>query len=369
MELKDFYESFRDPKTILSLKKLIDVQAKKLNKSVNIMEVCGGHTHAIMKYGINQLLPSNIKFVHGPGCPVCVMPKSRVDEAIALAKMPDTVLVTLGDMIKVLGSTQTLQDARAQGADVRFVYSPLDTIKIAKENPQKRVIYVAIGFETTTPMSASLLRHVIDNKIENIYFHINHVLVPPPMRAILNDDNVIDAFIGPSHVSVITGSKIYEEFAECYGRPVVVSGFEPVDVMESVLMLIKQLQKGEAKVQIQYSRSVNREGNVKAQALVTKFFDVCDFEFRGLGVISGGGLALKQSYEKYDARKRFAEVLPKASKLDNKNCLCGEILKAKALPHECKLFANACTPATPVGSCMVSSEGACAAYFKYGDFQ
>lgn len=365
LELKDLYSGYRDPKKLLYLKDAIAKQSKGIEK-LNIMEVCGGHTHAIMKYGLPQLLPQSINFVHGPGCPVCVMPKLRVDEAIALAKMDGSILVTLGDMIKVLGSEQTLQDVRAKGADVRFVYSPLEALKIAQQNSDKKVIFVAIGFETTTPMSASLFKQMLQKGVKNLYFHVNHVVVPPAMEAILSQPNSIDAFIGPSHVSVISGSKIYEPFAHEHGRPVVVGGFEPVDVMESVLEIIKQIKEGKSEVDIQYSRSVNREGNVKAQRMIEHYFRPIDFEFRGLGVVKNGGLGLKKEYVAYDARVVFEQFLPKSASDEDKNCLCAQILTAKALPSECKLFGSVCTPAKPVGSCMVSSEGACAAYFKYG---
>ena len=365
IELKDLYQGYRDPKKLLYLQELIVKESEGL-ADINIMEVCGGHTHAIMKYGLPQLLPQNIHFVHGPGCPVCVMPKLRVDEAIALAKMPDTIVVTLGDMIKVLGSELTLQDARAQGADVRFVYSPLEVLTIAQENSDKKVVFIAIGFETTTPMSASLFAKTMQLGIQNLFFHINHVLVPPAMRVILATKNSIDAFIGPSHVSVISGSKIYDEFAINFERPVVVSGFEPVDVMESVLMIIKQLKQKQSKVEIQYSRCVSYDGNEKAQKMVEKYFEPVEFEFRGLGVVPNAGMGLKKEYATYDARLSFGEFLPTKAKDEDKNCLCAQILSARALPSDCKLFGKVCTPANPVGSCMVSSEGACAAYFKYG---
>ncbi|MEJ5167838.1 MAG: hydrogenase formation protein HypD [Arcobacteraceae bacterium] len=368
LQLKDLYDGFRNSDVIKALALSIENEALKLSKDLKIMEVCGGHTHAIMKYGLNQLLPKNIKFIHGPGCPVCVMPKNRIDHAIALANMKDTIIVTLGDMIKVLGSYGTLQDARAKGADVRFVYSPMDAVKIASENPDKTVIYIAIGFETTTPMTSALVDTVIKQNIKNLFFHINHVLVPPAMRALLDDKtNNIDAFIGPSHVSVISGSKIYDEFADVYKKPVVVSGFEPVDVMQSVLMLVKQINEGRSEIEIQYSRCVNHDGNINAQKLNDKYLEVREsFEFRGLGEIPSGGLKLKDEFAFLDAEVIYKDILPHNKCADHKLCLCGEILKGKALPNECKLFGKACTPTTPIGSCMVSSEGACAAYYKYG---
>ena len=369
LQLKDLYDGFRNPKVIQGFAKLINEEAKKLPRPINIMEVCGGHTHSIMKYGILQLLPKNIKFVHGPGCPVCVMPKERVDHAYALAMQENVILVTLGDMIKVPGSNGSLQDARAKGADVRFVYSPLECVKIAAENPHARVIFFAIGFETTTPMTAALLEHITKQGIENILIHLNHVTVPEPMRALLSDAECkIDAFIGPSHVSVITGSKIYDEFPKKWGKPMVVGGFEPVDVMESISMIVKQFVESRCELEVQYKRVVTFEGNLNAQRLMDKYFQKAPhFRFRGLGDIPEGGLKLRSEYDKYNAEIIYDTILPKEPIDDHKLCLCGEILKGKATPPECSIFGTACKPTTPIGSCMVSSEGACAAYYKYGN--
>ncbi len=369
LELKELYFGFRDSKTIKAYAKLIEEEAKTLTRDVNIMEVCGGHTHTIMKYGLNQLLPKNVKFVHGPGCPVCVMPKERIDHAYVLAEQKDVILITLGDMIKVPGSKGSLQDARANGADVRFVYSPTDTLKIAAQNPDKTVIFFAIGFETTTPMTAALINMAIKQNVKNILFHINHVTVPEPMRVLLDDEtNKIDAFIGPAHVSVISGSKIYDEFAREYKKPLVVSGFEPVDVMKSVLMLLKQLSEDRCEVEVEYSRSVTHEGNIEAQNLNEKFFERREhFRWRGIGDIAQSALKLKDAYSWLDAEVFYKEILPTQKIDDHKLCICGDILKGKANPKECKVFGKACTPLSPLGSCMVSSEGACAAYYKYGN--
>lgn len=369
LELKELYFGFRDSKTIKAYAKLIGQEAKTLTHDVNIMEVCGGHTHTIMKYGLNQLLPKNVKFVHGPGCPVCVMPKERIDHAYVLAEQKDVILITLGDMIKVPGSKGSLQDARAKGADVRFVYSPTDTLKIAAQNPDKTVIFFAIGFETTTPMTAALINMAIKQNVKNILFHINHVTVPEPMRVLLDDEtNKIDAFIGPAHVSVISGSKIYDEFSDEYKKPLVVSGFEPVDVMKSVLMILKQLSDGRCEVEVEYSRSVTHEGNTEAQKLNEKFFERREhFRWRGIGDIAKSALKLKDEYGWLDAEVFYKEILPTQKIDDHKLCICGDILKGKANPKECKVFGKACTPSSPLGSCMVSSEGACAAYYKYGN--
>jgi hydrogenase expression/formation protein HypD len=375
LELKDLYDKFRDPKTIKALAKEITKKAKKLERNLSIMEVCGGHTHTIMKYGLKQILPKNINFIHGPGCPVCIMPKERIDHAYILATQKDVILCTLGDMIKVPGSRGSLQDARAKGADVRFVYSPLDILKIAKDNPKKTVIFFAIGFETTTPMTTALLQKAISLNIKNLLFHINHVTVPEVMRELINSrdehidsyNNKIDAFIGPSHVSVIAGAKIYEEFPRDFGRPVVVSGFEPVDVMEGVLMLVSQVVENRCELEIQYKRSVTYEGNILAQKLIEKFFEKRElFKWRGLGNIPKSAYKLKEEFQEFDAEVVYDDILPKGEIEDHKLCICGDILRGIATPLECKVFGNACKPQTPLGSCMVSSEGACSAYYKYG---
>ena len=369
LELKNLYDDFRDADTIKAYAKIIAEDAKKLTSAINIMEVCGGHTHTIMKYGILQLLPSNIKFIHGPGCPVCIMPKERIDHAYVLSMQEDVILVTLGDMIKVPGSNGSLQDARSKGADVRFVYSPLDCLKIATENPTKKIIFFAIGFETTTPMTAALLDTVIKQNIQNILLHVNHVTVPEAMSALLSDDECkIDAFLGPAHVSVISGSKIYEEFPRDWHKPVVVSGFEPVDVMQSISMIVKQFVDGRCELEVEYKRAVSRDGNTKAQALIDKYFQKADlFRWRGLGDIPKSGLKLRAEYDSYNAEILYKDILPIEEINDHKLCICGDILKGKATPPECSIFGTACKPTSPVGSCMVSSEGACSAYYKYGN--
>lgn len=376
LELKDLYDGFRNPEVIKSFQKLIADEAKKLTRTVNIMEVCGGHTHTIMKYGLTQLLPGNINFIHGPGCPVCIMPKERIDHAYTLALQEDVILLTLGDMIKVPGSHGSLQDARAKGADVRYVYSPMDALKVAEENPTKKIIFFAIGFETTTPMSAALLDVVINRGIKNIFFHINHVTVPEVMKELIDSrdehvnsyDHRIDAFIGPSHVSVISGSKIYEKFPKEYGIPVVVAGFEPVDVMEAIYMMIKQFNEGRSDLEIQYKRLVTHEGNLKAQALIEKYFEKVDlFKWRGMGNVPNSALKLRDAYAAYDAEVIYKSHLPYDEIDDHKLCICGDILRGFAKPQECSVFGTACKPSSPLGSCMVSSEGACAAYYKYGN--
>ena len=376
LQLKELYERFRDPATIKARAKLIEKEARSLEEPLNIMEVCGGHTHTIMKYGLKQLLPDSIRFVHGPGCPVCIMPKERIDHAYILSKEEGVILATLGDMIKVPGSRGSLQKARREGADIRFVYSPLDVLKIARENPDKKVIFFAIGFETTTPMSAALLEHAIKEGLENLLLHVNHVTVPEVMQELIDSrdehidsyNNKIDAFIGPSHVSVIAGAKIYRRFPQRYGRPVVVSGFEPVDVMEGVLMLVRQFVEGRCELEIQYRRSVTMEGNTSAQKMIDRYFCKRElFKWRGLGNIPHSALRLRDEYARYDAERVYADILPLEEIEDHKLCICGDILRGMAEPTECMVFGTACKPSNPLGSCMVSSEGACAAYYKYGD--
>jgi hydrogenase expression/formation protein HypD len=367
LQLKDLYDGFRDPDVIKALKHAIETEAAKLEEPLYLMEVCGGHTHTIMKYGLIQLLPENIHFVHGPGCPVCIMPKERIDQAIDLARMEDTILVTLGDMIRVPGSKSSLAQERAEGRDIRPLYTPLDAIKIAEENPDKKVVFFAIGFETTTPMTAALLEQVEKKGIGNLFVHINHVLVPPAVRAIMDSGEAkVNAFIGPSHVSVITGSKIYEPLSEAYRTPIVVSGFEPVDVLEGILMTVRQKNEQRAETETQYTRAVNREGNLKAQSLIGKFLEPRGhFRWRGIGDIPDSALKLRDTYAKYDAEVQFADVLSNEPIDDHKLCICGQILKGLAGPKDCKVFGTACTPSSPLGSCMVSSEGACNAYYRF----
>ena len=370
--MKDIAEStlnliagFRNPAHMRALSKLIYKESKT---PIKIMEVCGGHTHTIMKYGIIQLLPKHIEFIHGPGCPVCIMPKERIDAALALASCKDVIFSTLGDMIRVPGSKSSLQELRARGADVRALYSPLDVLKIANENPTKKVIFFAIGFETTTPMSAAIIDKTLKEGIKNISFFSNHVLVPEPMEAIMLDENSkIDAFLGPSHVSVITGTKIYERVCEKFKMPIVVAGFEPIDVMEAILKIVKQVEEGRYEVENQYIRAVSRDGNLHAQKLVDKYFERrAHFNWRGIGDIPNSALKLKDEYAFLDAQIIFKDLIPKEHKKDHKLCICGDILKGLAKPYDCKVFGKACVPSSPIGSCMVSSEGACAAYYKYG---
>ncbi|WP_086277841.1 hydrogenase formation protein HypD [Campylobacter devanensis] len=357
----DLINSFRDKDKILALSQIIKQRSKK---PLNIMEICGGHTHSIMKFGLPQLVGENINFIHGPGCPVCIMPRSRIDEAIAIASIDGVIFCTLADMLRVPGSKGSLAMLRADGADIRALYSPLDTITIAKENPDKKVVFFAIGFETTTPMSAVVVKQAVELNLQNLFIHINHVTVPAPVRAIMSDKDVkIDAFLGPSHVSVITGSKIYEELANEFKTPIAVSGFEPLDLMDSILNLVNQHENGTHKVYNEYARVVSKYGNLKAKELIDRYFQPCDFEWRGLGVIKDSGLRLRDEFSYLDAKKYFNVEVGESK--ESKACICGEILRGKAKPYDCKVFGKVCNPQNPIGSCMVSGEGACAAYYKY----
>lgn len=359
-------DSFRDKDKIFAILKKIELQSQSLDSTLRIMEVCGGHTHSIMKYGLNKLLPNSIDFIHGPGCPVCVMPKNRINEAYDIAMQKDVILLTLGDMIRIPSSKGSLADARSKGADVRFLYSPMESLQIAKDNPSKKVVFFAIGFETTTPMTAAIIDRAIKENIKNLYFHINHILVIPPLKILLESKPCnIDALIAPSHVSVISGAKIYEELLR-YRIPIVVGGFEPLDILDSVSRIIEQKISGKATLEVEYSRAVSMQGNIYAQHLIDKYLEVRgSFEWRGLGEIGDSALKLRDEFAYLDAELIFSDIIDKRKIGDNKLCICGEILRGVKKPLDCKIFAKLCTPQNPIGSCMVSSEGACAAYYKY----
>jgi len=364
----DLIREFRDGETIRAFAERIAPLAREWNRPLRMMEVCGGHTHTIAKYALDAVLPENVIFLHGPGCPVCVMPKERIEQARILAAKPDCILVTTGDMMRVPGITGSLVDSRAAGHDVRSVYSPLETLRIARENREHSVIYFAIGFETTAPTTAALIRRAENEKIDNLSYFINHVLVPPALDALLSDpEHGIDALIAPSHVSVITGSQIYEPQAKRYRIPVVVSGFEPVDVMESVEMILHQLIERRSDVEIQYKRCVTREGNLEAQKLLDHYFTVApSFKWRGLGEIPHSSLALRNEFSDRNAETIFAADLKVDDVSDHRLCICPEILRGKKRPSDCTVFGTRCTPDSPIGACMVSGEGACLAYYRYG---
>ncbi|MDQ3137332.1 MAG: hydrogenase formation protein HypD [Gemmatimonadota bacterium] len=331
-----------------------------------VMEVCGGHTHTIYKYGVDDLLPANVELVHGPGCPVCVIPMGRVDDAIAVARNSEVIFTCFGDMLRVPGSEGTLLDAKAEGADVRMVYSPLDALRIARQHPDRQIVFFAIGFETTAPSTALTLMRARAEGVRNFSCFCNHVTIVPPLRALLESPDLrLDGFIGPGHVSTVVGARPFEFIPRDYGKPVVISGFEPLDVLQSVHMVLTQLAEGRCEVENQYTRVVPYEGNVRALEALAEVFELRPhFEWRGLGFISQSGLRLSAAYREYDAEARYP--VPGIRVADPKACQCGEVLKGVIKPWECKVFGTACTPERPIGTCMVSSEGACAAYYNYG---
>ncbi|MCB1759096.1 MAG: hydrogenase formation protein HypD [Gammaproteobacteria bacterium] len=339
----------------------------------HLMEFCGGHTHAIFRYGVQDLMPANVSFVHGPGCPVCVLPIGRIDSAIQLVETHDLILCTYGDLMRVPASgRRSLLKVKAAGADVRMVYSTQDALGIARDNPDRQVVFFAIGFETTTPPTAVAIKQAQAEGLENFSVFCNHVLTPAAIQNILESPDVrelgrvsIDGFFGPSHVSSVIGSMPYEFFAEEFQKPVVIAGFEPLDVMQSALMLIRQINSGRHEVENEYTRVVTREGNLKAQRLVAEVLELRrSFEWRGLGLVPYSALKIKAPFARFDAEQRFA--MAQISSPDVKGCECPAILRGAKRPTDCKLFGSVCTPENPMGSCMVSSEGACAAYWSYG---
>lgn len=337
----------------------------------HLMEFCGGHTHAISRYGLSDLLPTQVTMIHGPGCPVCVLPIGRIDHAIKLALAHDVILCTYGDCLRVPASDGlSLLKAKACGAEVRMVYSTTDALKLAQAHPEKQVVFFAIGFETTTPPSAVAIKQAQTLGLKNFSIICNHVITPAAMHAILANQGgeKLHGFVGPAHVSTIIGSQPYEVFPQAYQKPVVIAGFEPLDVMQAILMLIRQINDGRAEVENEFSRAVTREGNLKAQVLVDEVFELRDeFEWRGLGTIPLSALKLRSAFADFDAELRFG--LHYQSVPDHKACECGAILRGEKRPQQCKIFGTVCTPENPVGACMVSSEGACAAHYTYGRFK
>ncbi|ACB34713.1 hydrogenase expression/formation protein HypD [Leptothrix cholodnii SP-6] len=342
----------------------------------SFMEFCGGHTHAISRYGIAELLPANVRMVHGPGCPVCVLPIGRIDLAIDLALNRGVILCTYGDVMRVPASESlSLMRAKARGADIRMIYSAADAVKLARENPGREVVFLAIGFETTTPPTALVIRQAAKEQLGNFSVLSNHVLTPSAITHILESPEVrqygtvpIDGFIGPAHVSIVIGSRPYEHFAEEYQKPVVIAGFEPLDVMQAVLMLVRQVNQGRTEVENEFTRAVTRDGNLAAQAVVSEVFELrSSFEWRGLGEVPYSALKIRPAYAAFDAERRFELTYQPVP--DHKQCECGAILRGVKKPTDCKLFGTVCTPENPMGSCMVSSEGACAAHYSYGRFR
>jgi len=362
-----FVDEFRDAELGRALAGEI-LAGVEPGRHYKLMEVCGGHTHSIYKYAIDDLLPENVELVHGPGCPVCVIPMGRVDDGIALARQEGVIFTCFGDMLRVPGSDGSFLDAKAQGADIRMVYSPLDALRIAKANPEREVIFFAIGFETTAPSTALTLMRAKAEGVENFSVMCNHVTIVPPLRALLDSPDLrLDGFIGPGHVCTVVGARPFEFIPADYGKPLVVSGFEPLDVLQSVHMILTQLAEDRREVENQYTRVVPYEGNLKALEVLGRVFELRPhFEWRGLGFISQSALKLSAAYADFDAEERFS--VPGVRVADPKACQCGEVLKGVIKPWECKVFGTACTPERPIGTCMVSPEGACAAYYNYGRF-
>ncbi len=370
-----YIDEFRDGALAQRIAAAIAAEVQP-GRRYSLMEFCGGHTHAISRYGVGDLLPQSVRMVHGPGCPVCVLPIGRVDLAIDLALKAKAIVCTYGDCLRVPASNGlSLLKAKARGGDVRMVYTPADALKAAQDNPGREVVFFAIGFETTTPPTALVIRQAQKLGLTNFSVICNHVLTPAAITHILESPEVrelgtlpLDGFIGPAHVSTIIGSQPYEFFAEEYRKPVVIAGFEPLDVMQAILMLVRQVNEGRAEVENEFTRAVTRDGNQKAQALVSEVFELRrSFEWRGLGEVPYSALRIRDELSAFDAEARFA--LKTEQVADNKACECGAILRGVKHPRDCKVFGTVCTPENPIGSCMVSSEGACAAYYSYGRFR
>lgn len=370
-----YIDEFRDGDVARRIADRLAVEARG-DRPYSFMEFCGGHTHAISRYGVSELLPANVRMIHGPGCPVCVLPIGRVDMAIKLALEHDVIVCTYGDTMRVPASDSlSLTRAKARGGDIRMVYSAADALTVARDNPERQVVFFAIGFETTTPPTALAILRAQREGLKNFSVLCCHVLTPSAITHILESPEVrqygtvpIDGFIGPAHVSIVIGAAPYEHFAEEYRKPVVIAGFEPLDVMQAILMLVRQVNEGRAQVENEFTRAVDRDGNLAAQQKVSEVFELRpSFEWRGLGEVPYSALKIRPAFAEFDAERRFDVGYKPVA--DNKACECGAILRGVKKPTDCKIFGTVCTPENPVGSCMVSSEGACAAHYAYGRFK
>jgi len=365
-----YVDEFRDPEQAQQWLGKISTLAKEVqagkDRPIHIMEVCGGHTHTIFRYGIKQMLPQEIELVHGPGCPVCVLPMGRVDDCVALAEHPEVILTTFGDAMRVPGSKKSLLQAKAEGADVRMVYSPTDALDIARKHPDKEVVFFALGFETTMPSTALTVLQAEEEGIGNFSLFCNHITIIPTIKAILDSPDLqLDGFLGPGHVSMIIGQHPYLFIAEEYNRPLVIAGFEPLDILQAIWMVLHQLKEKRHEIENQYTRVVSSAGNHNAQEAIAKVFELREFfEWRGLGSIDHSGVRVREDYARYDAERKFS--IPNLKIADPKSCQCGDVLKGTLKPKDCKVFGTTCTPETPLGALMVSTEGACAAYYSYG---
>jgi hydrogenase expression/formation protein HypD len=365
-----YADEFRQPHQARALLREITRLAGRIevcrHRPLQLMEVCGGHTHAMFRYGLETLLPGAVEFVHGPGCPVCVLPMGRVDDCVALAERPEVIFATFGDAMRVPGSKKSLLQAKAEGADVRMVYSPLDALKVARAHPDREVVFFGLGFETTMPSTALTVLQAKKEGIANFSLFCNHITIVPTIKAILDSPEItLDGFLGPGHVSMVIGTAPYEFIARRYQKPLVVAGFEPLDLLQATWMVMKQLAEGRCEVENQYQRVVPSRGNAAALKAVQEVFELREFfEWRGLGSIDHSGVRIREAYAAFDAERRFA--VPNLSIADPTSCQCGEVLKGAIRPWQCKVFGGACTPETPLGALMVSTEGACAAYYQYG---
>ncbi len=360
-----YVDEFRNADAV---KKISEIIHHVTQHNWTIMEVCGGQTHTIVRYGIDRLLPSQIKLIHGPGCPVCVTPIDMIDIACQLAKLPDLTLCSFGDMLRVSGSKEDLLEVKAQGGDVRIIYSPLDAVAFAQTYPDRQIVCFAVGFETTAPAQAMAVLHAYQKHLSNFSLLVSHVLVPPAMEAILaSPGNRVQGFLAAGHVCTIMGYEAYEPIAQHYQIPIVVTGFEPVDILEGVYMVVQQLETGRQEVQNQYARSVQRSGNLEAQRVVNEVFETAEQVWRGIGKLPNSGLKLRESYQDYDAIQRFGHLITAKNSIDSdiSDCQSGLVLQGQLKPSECSAFATKCTPEHPLGAPMVSSEGACAAYYRY----
>lgn len=364
-----YVDEFRDPAKAQALAReirdLVAGMGRAKRRPLQIMEVCGGHTHTIFRYGIQQLLPDEVEFVHGPGCPVCVLPMGRVDDCVALAERPEVIFTTFGDAMRVPGSRKGLLKAKADGADVRMVYSPLDALALARNHPDREVIFFGLGFETTMPSTAMTVLRARAEGVRNFSLFCNHITIIPTIKAILDSPDLqIDGFLGPGHVSMVIGTQPYEFIARHYRKPITVAGFEPLDVLQSMWMVLRQIAQGRCEVENQYGRIVPAAGNAQALAAIQEVFELREFfEWRGLGSIDFSDVRMREAFSAFDAERKF--TVPDVKIADPKACQCGEVLKGVIKPHQCKVFGTACTPESPLGSLMVSSEGACAAYYHY----
>ncbi|MCF6250216.1 MAG: hydrogenase formation protein HypD [Methylococcaceae bacterium] len=366
-----YVDEFRDPEKARMLVAEINTITEQLGitqqRPLQLMEFCGGHTHTIFRYGIEQMLPKAIELIHGPGCPVCVLPMGRVDDCVTLAERPNVIFTTFGDAMRVPGSKKSLLQAKADGADIRMVYSPLDALNLARKHQEKEVIFFALGFETTMPSTALTVLQAEQDNINNFSLFCNHITTVPTIKAILDSpDMKIDGFLAPGHVSMVVGARPFDFVAETYEKPIVVTGFEPLDILQSIWMLLKQLSEKRHDVENQYARIVPENGNEPAMDALTKVFELREFfEWRGLGSIDHSGVKMRDAYAAYDAEQKF--TVPNLKIADPKSCQCGEVLKGVIRPWECKVFGTQCNPETPMGALMVSTEGACAAYYNFGN--